>query len=370
MQRMFGRIAVLAGVALAVPFAAFGDMQQIPPGSGLQNDIAVTTGPDGLCNTTALPDDIQAATVGGGTPNQVAIRCGANKTVETAAAGDDTQLHPVGGACKNTTTAIVDTGADGIADTTAAGDDTTDVAPGSAPPGTACIYVGVNGVADTTQSGDDVQALAVGAGTAGLPVVLCGPDLIASTQANNFNPAGDDFQDTAVGAPCGNANQVVVSSGSNYLAETRAEGPDLVLKVARPVRVNIPAGQASVTKLVKLKVLNVEYGASAPASRNFAISVVRGSCPARLIGNVDADAKTAGIQTTAAVPLGGLMLASFEITFDLGDITSYSSKAPFRCQATATAVSLDVPTGNVDDASLTDNNSTVIDFEIIDKNDL
>ena len=51
------------------------------------------------------------------------------------------------------------------------------------------------------------------------------PNLVADTTANNAG-VGDDVQLVPVGAAC-TANQVVVDSGADGIATTRAEGADL-----------------------------------------------------------------------------------------------------------------------------------------------
>src|SRR5438067_2396061 len=88
------------------------------------------------------------------------------------------------------------------------------------------------------------------------PVVRCGPNRIAETAANNVHSGGDDVQLVAVGAPCPNAGTVVVDSGANGIAETRAQGADLVMLPARSVHVVIRRGQGGARKLVKVAVVN------------------------------------------------------------------------------------------------------------------
>src|SRR5262249_43600194 len=117
----------LAGVGLVLlASVALADQQQIAPGTGQQNSTVIDTGADGICNTTAAPDDIQFAAVGSGSPNRTEIRCGANKLVDTIAAGDDVQLIAFGAPCKNVNTPVIDTGANGLAETTASSADNHD----------------------------------------------------------------------------------------------------------------------------------------------------------------------------------------------------------------------------------------------------
>jgi len=365
------RLLALACLVALAAAAARADEQQIAPGTGLQTSVVINTGPDGICNTTAAAGDIQAADVGSGTRNRTEVRCGADKIVQSAAAGDDVQLIAVGAACKNANAAVVDTGANGIAETPLAGDDTyaSGISLGAAPSNTPCVIAGADGIAQTgPPAGDDNQVLAVGLAQANQDVVLCGPNGVADTTANNVVPGGDDVQLVPVGGGC-STNQAVVDSGANGIAETRAEGPDLVLSVAKPVKISIPAGQAFATKTIKLTVTNVEFGASAPATRTYKLTSTSGSCPGGTVTELDADAVTPGLQATASIPVGGHIKASLKATAHLEDVTSFSTRIPFRCTFDVSAVALDTAP-DVDDAANADNNTTTVDLEVTDKNDL
>jgi len=369
MRSLVKLLAIAVFLLGATMPAAWADIQEIAPGTGLQSAVVVDTGANGLCETTAGIGDIQLAQIGQGSPNRTEIRCGANKTVETTAAGDDVQLVAVGAACKNPNVAVVDTGANGVADTLAGGDDTTVITLGTAPANTPCVITGANGVADTAAaSGDDNLLLMSGTAEPNTTVLRCGPNGVADTSANNWQPAGDDVQLIAQGGGC-SSNQIVVDSGPNGIAETRAEGPDLVLAVVKPVKVTIPAGSSTGAKTVKFAVSNVEYGAAAPPARGYRLSVTAGSCPGSTVSQVDTDAKTPGIQATTNVPLGGKLKGSFTVTLHLEDITTVSTKIPFRCAVNVTAIALDTDPDE-DDAANTDNNGGSVDLEVFDKNDL
>lgn len=360
--------AVALAAAVLLPIAAHADVQQIAPGTGPQNATVISTGPDGICDTAAATGDIQAAPVGQGTPNQNVIRCGANKTAETAAAGDDRQLIAVGGTCKNANNNVVDSGDNGIPETTAAGDDTQLLAVGSPPSGTACVIAGANGIADTASpAGDDVQLIPLGTATASTSVVQCGPNGIADTASNNAGLGGDDVQVIAQGAAC-TANQTVVDSGANGIAETRAEGPDLVIAAAKSLKLAIRAGQLAVSKTIKVSVSNVEFGPSAPATRSYSLVVAAGSCGNGVVSQIDSDAIASGLQSSAAVPLGGRVKASFALTFKLQNVLSVSRTAPFRCALTVRAQANDV-SADLDDAANVENNETELQIEVYDYND-
>ena len=364
------RLAAVLAFALAAPFAARADQQVIAPGTGLQSAIVIDTGANGLCETTAASGDIQAAPVGGATPNRNEIRCGTNKTVESVAAGDDVQLIAVGGTCNNANRVVVDTGPNGIPETPLGGDDTyaSGIALGVAPANTPCVIAGADGIAQTAApAGDDAQLLTAGTASPNTDVVLCGPNLVADTTANNF-AAGDDVQLVPVGSAC-TANQTVVDSGADGIASTRAEGPDLLLKVAKSTKVNIGNGDASGSKTIKLEVSNVEFGPSAPATRAYKLTISGNTCGGGAVTQLDADSATPGLQATANVPLGGKLKASVVATVKLENVISVSNKIPFRCTFDVNAVALDT-TPDVDDAANPENNTTTVDLEVFDRNDL
>jgi len=369
MRKVF---SALCGVLAA---AAWADQQRLAPGTGSQGIVEVTTGANGLCETSAAGDDFQLAPVGAPAPHRPAVECdggGGNDVVDTAASGDDVQLVALGAPCANGQL-IVDTGPDGIANTTAAADDVQVQGVGTSPANAPCVGVGPNGIADTPDpvGGDDTRNQAFGTGDANAAVIRCGDNLIADTAANNVNPAGDDVQVVAEGAPCANASSVVVHAGPNGIAETRAEGPDLVVKSARTVKLTIPARKPRGSKRVKVVVSNVEFGANAPAARNYRLELDATGCAS--VTRVDADSKTPGLQAVASIPKGGTMTATFDVAYELDQVNSVSSRIPERCFVEATAV-VDEPAfdeNNPDDDRTTENNNrTQMAVEVVDKNDL
>jgi hypothetical protein len=367
-------MTMLAAVCWVGTPIAHADTQEIAVGTGLQSATVIDSGANGICETAATPDDILLVAVGAAPPNQAEIKCGPNKLAESAAVGDDNQLVAIGAPCGNPNTAVVDTGADGVADTTAAGDDVQLVAVGTTPPNLPCIITGANGKADTPDplGGDDVRHIATGSGVPNAAVVRCGPNRVADTQANNAVPGGDDVQLVSAGSPCANQNTIVVDSGANGIAETLAEGPDLVLKkVARAVTIWIRRGAQNKRKTIRVTVVNVESLASAPASRTYSLVATDGSCPNGTVSNVDSDARriSPGIQASASIPKGGTIRGSFDVTFGLEDITSAGKKVPFRCAVDVQADALD-SAPDPDDAANPENNSLAVDFEVFDKNDL
>src|SRR5262249_31323632 len=146
------------------------------------------------------------------------------------------------------------------------------------------------------------------------------PNLIADTTANNVG-AGDDVQAIAVGAPC-TAGQAVVNSGPDGISTTQAEGPDLILSWVRKKVFRIPKGKPLVSKLIKFKVSNLEFGATAPVSRAYKLTATGSSCPGGTVTQIDADAVTPGLQASALVPIGGSIKGSLVVNLKLEDITT------------------------------------------------
>ncbi|HJQ82954.1 MAG TPA: hypothetical protein VKA21_02685 [Candidatus Binatia bacterium] len=364
--------AVVLGCALAAG-VAWADRQRIAPGTALQSEVVVDSGPNGICETTARGDDLQATPVGAGAPFENAVRCGADRVATSVAAGDDRQLIALGADCQNPGTAVIDTGADGIASSPAVGDDVQLIAVGAGAARSDCVIAGANGLADTPDpvGGDDGRLIPVGTALPNAVVVRCGPNRIVETHANNVNASGDDVQLVAPGGACQNANTPVVDSGANGIADTRAEGSDLLLRLAQrssPIRLVIRPRRGSVSKTVKLLVSNVEFGA-APPTRPYQLVVDNGSCPRGTVVQVDANTGVRDVQGFSDVAKGKRVKGSFVVTFGLEDVTSVDRKIPFRCAVQVEAQSLDTaPTA--DDASNTANNATEVEFEVVDQSDL
>jgi hypothetical protein len=361
-----------AGVVLALSMAplAGADEQRIAPGTGTQDAIVIDTGLNGLCETSASRGDIQAADVGEGTPNLNEIRCGTNEGAESVAVGDDVQVIAVGATCRNPNNVIVDTGPNGVAETPLAGDDTyfAGMSLGVPPANTACVITGADGVAQTAApSGDDGQLLLAGQAEPSTGVVRCGPNRIADTTANNVE-TGDDVQVVDPDLAC-NANDVVVDSGLDGIASTRAEGPDLRINTAKPIALTIGKGKESVSKVVKVTVANVEFGDLAPALRAFHLRAARGSCPGGTVTQLDANAKEKGLQATASVELDKKAKASFTVEARLDTVTIVAKQVPFRCTFTISAVAVETDP-DVDDAANDENNATTVQLEVTDLNDL
>ncbi len=188
----------------------------------------VTTGADGVCNTTPAGNDIPRIPVGQGKPNEVCITAGTDGTLQTANGGDD---QIVG----NTIT----TGANGICQSTKAGDDQDPIPLNTGLPNAVCVDAGINlattpavddavagntistganGLRDTDPAGNDVAAIPVkGNGKANLPCLLPGPDGVL-----NSTKAGDD--DYADGVLAGQPYPYLVDADARDQAGAPAQG--------------------------------------------------------------------------------------------------------------------------------------------------
>lgn len=366
--------ALLAAVIAAITTVpvARADRQRIAPGTALQSEIVVDTGPNGICETAAGGDDVQAAAVGLGTPGEDAIRCGSDEIVSTVAVGDDTQLVPLNGEC-NRNQVVIDTGLDGIANTTAAGDDGALVPVGTAPANTGCVLTGANGVADTADplGGDDVRQVPAGTALPNAVVIRCGPNRVAETRANNVNPAGDDVQLLQPGDFCSQTNSPVVDSGANGIADTRAEGSDFVLSVkqSKPLQLTLKKKKSTVSKVIKVSMANIEFGSTAPQARTARLVARDNDCPRGTVSAVDANSGIGGIQPLVDIPIGKQVKGSFTVTFGLEDVTSVDKNVPFRCDVVVEVQALDTaPVG--DDAVNPASAEGRVTFEVVDQGDL
>src|SRR5262249_50784391 len=155
-----------------------------------------------------------------------------------------------------------------------------------------------------------------------------------------------------VGATCNSATDIVVDSGADGVATTRAQGTDLVMLLSnpRPLKLTIRRRRSSVSARVKLVVFNKEFGVSAPPGRTYALSVTDGSCPRGTVSEVDADARIPGAQPTAIVPLRGHVKGTFVVTLGLADVTTVDRSVPFRCTVNVEADATDSVPGAADDA--------------------
>jgi hypothetical protein len=362
--------STLALLLLALASAARADRQVIAPGTGLQSSVEVDSGANGICQTQARGDDLQAAAVGQGAPFEDEVRCGPDHIANTAAAGDDRQLIAVGAACQGAGAIVVDTGPDGIANSTATLDDVQLIPPGSAAPNTPCVLTGANGLADTPDpaGGDDVRIILDGHAEPNTAVIRCGPNHVAETTANNVHAGGDDVQLFGVGAPCPATNTIIVDSGANGIAETRAQGAELVLRLANPRPLTIPIRRrGTASRTVKLAVFNEEF--AGPPSRAYTLFVTDGSCPRGTVTQVDADTRAPGLQTTASIAAGRHVKGSFLVTLGLENVTSVSRRIPFRCSVDVEADAVDTAPA-ADDAANPSNNAASVEVDAVDLNDL
>jgi hypothetical protein len=99
----------------------------------------VTSGPDGIAQTTAMGNDVQVIPIGQGQPGTDCVGTGQDGISQTSASGDDLQRIPVGNG--EPFAVGIDPGPDGALQATPAGDDTI--------LGGATITTGANGILNT-----------------------------------------------------------------------------------------------------------------------------------------------------------------------------------------------------------------------------
>jgi hypothetical protein len=177
------------------------DDQALPVGEGTPDALCVDSGADGVCDTTADPNDDQLLPVGQGTPDTRCVGPGVNGTLQTTPAGDDEEVQSIFFGL------FISTGPDGLCDTTAmTGDDVVG-------PNLEGIDSGPNGICDTPAGAGETQVIPVGNGDPDTDCVTDGGDGSLDTPA----AAGDDVIDGA-----GNR----ITSGPDGVCQTTADPND------------------------------------------------------------------------------------------------------------------------------------------------
>jgi hypothetical protein len=143
-----------------------GDEHRFPQGYGEPDSINIRAGPDGVCQTTAVGNDVPLIPIGQGQPNSIIINGGADGLDPSTVRGGDDSI--VG----NT----VISGGNGIAETTARGNDTPLIPVGSGAPDGACVSTGLDGISATIAATGDGQTIPVGNGLPFAIGILPGPD--------------------------------------------------------------------------------------------------------------------------------------------------------------------------------------------------
>lgn len=250
------------------------DTQELPVGQGAPNSVCVDTGADGICDSTASGDDVQGVPLGQGFPDTFCVKAGADNTLDTAAGVNDDvvdapallittgpdgicdttadaadeQTIPVGNGAAGGT--CVDSGPDGVCDTTAAGDDAQVVPLGQGRPFDQCVGRGPNGAFETTPAGDDdIRVFGpfgafgefISTGADGLcdTLALTGDDVVGAglekidTGANGICETAAGTGETQV-LPVGNGEPGTdcVTAGGDATLDTAAAAGDDVIDVA------------------------------------------------------------------------------------------------------------------------------------------
>jgi len=104
----------------------------------------ITTGANGICNTTADAADVQVIPVSQGLPGQLCVTAGPDEVLDTPAGGDDVVLLN-----------IITTGPDGVCNSAVQGDDVQVIAVGRGLANQVCVSCGGDSVLTSVRAGDD-----------------------------------------------------------------------------------------------------------------------------------------------------------------------------------------------------------------------
>jgi len=361
--------SMLAALLLALASPADADRPRLlAPGTGLQSAVEVDSGANGICETKARATICRQRRWGRGRPSRTRSAAGPGRIANTAApattaADRDRQRVRGGGEI------VVDTGPTASAQLGAVGDDVQLIPVASAAPHTPCVLTGGNTGSPTRRpgGGDDVPHPAVGHAAPNTPGHPLRPQPCRRTTANNVHRGGDDWQRLGVGASCPATGTVVVDSGANGIAETRAQGAELVLRLATPRPLTIPIRRrGTASRTVKLAVFNEEF--AGPPSRAYTLSVTDGSCPDGTVTQADADT-ACGAADGRERARRQARQGELRVNLGLADVTSGSRRIPFRCTVKVEADAVDTAP-DPDDAANPANNSASVEIDAVDLNDL
>jgi hypothetical protein len=142
---------------------------------------------------------------------------------------------------------------------------------------------------------------------------------------------------------------------------------DSVVVPAKPLAVTIPFGQASVDKVVKVKVVNADILPVSEVDGNpIQLLVHLGDCPpGTVVGKPDFDRRTPGDQDTVVMRGGRAKSANVRLNVSSAAFTSFNRITPTRCTLML-EVRADLP-GSVDPSP--DNNFAPLEINVIDRND-
>jgi len=118
---------------------------------------SISTGPNGIAESTAVTTDAQVIAVGNGAPNTACVTATASHTVATTALVDDNQVIIVG-ATANSGQVVIDTGGNGLCETTAGANEAQTVPLTQGTPNQIEITAGIGYMLNATPAGDDTIA--------------------------------------------------------------------------------------------------------------------------------------------------------------------------------------------------------------------
>ncbi len=143
---------------------------------------------------------------------------------------------------------------------------------------------------------------------------------------------------------------------------------DSVVLPPAPLKVTIPLGLTSLTKFLKVKVVNADVTPSLEKPGHVIRLVASdGDCPAGTVSGLpDFDLRTPGAQDAALVAGGQAKKAVVPLAISSAAFTSFNLRSPYRCTLMLQAVAV-VAGGNADPTP--DNDSVGVELNVIDAND-
>jgi hypothetical protein len=163
----------------------------------------IRTGPNGICQSTLLGDDVAIVTSSHGFPYAPCVTKGTDGVLNTVPAGDDILAGDE-----------INTGPNGICETAKVGNDVQVIPVGSGEAGEVCFLPGPNGVIDSTLGGDDTYVV-------GTPGGGSYPYTIGSSASNLPGIPGEDNPEP----PESFYNHFIVKYGGQIYDPSYGAGP-------------------------------------------------------------------------------------------------------------------------------------------------
>ncbi|MFN2376379.1 MAG: DUF4215 domain-containing protein, partial [Candidatus Binatia bacterium] len=162
--------------------------------------------------------------------------------------------------------------------------------------------------------------------------------------------------------PTPDNNSVTVALDVTDTADPTHSGEDeFYVESMKPVTIRIPPGRTEVTKQIKPFVRRSRDLPSSVADLEVTVSASDGDCPPGTVGYVDADRRTAGLQSRMMLRRGRRSKGTLGLIVRAEAFDSPSDESPRRCTALITVTGA----GDTDPS----NNTTRLVVDVVDRND-